>query len=417
MRRSSSLCGVLLAALLSAVSSFAQTPEITLTGQPQRYPIHGKPYETQGFGNVRFGMTMAEVKARIPADYPHATSLTEGRDPVEGTTSLNVVVPQLAPGPGPATINYIFGATSHQLVTVHVFWLLDGNPDDEARHKLLETGTLLVSSLIGFEWQPLSIARGHVVGPSSVVLFSARDMRGGGVEIRLDGVAFDVERARDAQGNRQPPEHRPAPPGPAWLRVSFASNVTAPDVYRLPTGLFVSGPETPRALHGFRGVRFGMMPDEATQALAADLPNVAIDRSSDTNGGAILRFRLASLEPSAAPATLRLVHDANTQRLIAIDVEWRVTEPSEDQRAALGIDALRLINHFRENGIADVSAIAPELMLKSDGIALYAGADPQRTLVQLHVGGIPVEDSNGQTIEARRPVWMLMRVVATAERS
>ena len=386
--------------------TFAQMPEVTLTGQPQRFPLHGKPYETQGFGNVRFGMTMAEVKARIAADYPNATSVTEGSDPVEGTTNLTVVLPELAPGPGPATINYIFGASSRKLVTIHVFWLLEGNPDDEARRRLLDVGTLLVSGLVGFDWEPLSVARGHVLGPGSVVLFAARDVRGGGVEIRLDGVAFDVERPRDAQGNRQPPEHRPAPPGPARLRVSFAANVAEPDIYRLPAGTFASSTE----LHGFRGVRFGMTPEEVEQALVGELAGAVVSHASGADGATLLSVQIQSLEPGIGPAALRFVHAADTRQLTGIRIEWRVEQPTQEQRAAVSIAALRLINHFRENGILDVASIAPEFALQSDGFALYAGADTKGRLVQLHVGGVEVDSGGQEQVAARGPGWMLLDI-------
>lgn len=393
------------AGLLSALpAAFAQVPEITLTGQPTRYPIYGKPFETMGFGNVRFGMTMAEAKARIAADYPKASSVTEGSDPVEGTKNLTAVLPELAPGPGPATINYIFGASSGKLIAIHVFWLLDGNPDDEARRRLFDVGTQLAAGLVGYDWQPLGVARGHVLGSGTVVLFSGRDERGGGVEIRLDGVAFDVER-RDAQGNPQPPEHRPAPPGPARLRVSFVANVEKPDIYELPSGTFVSNAE----LHGFRNVRFGMTPEEVERALVAEFPGAPVSHASEADGATKLSLQVPSLEPGIGPASLQFVHSGDARLLTRMSIEWRIAQPTEEQRAAVSIAALRLINHFRENGILDVAEIAQEYSLQSNGIPLYAGGDRKGHLVQLHVGGVAV-DTGTQEAKPTGPAWMLMSI-------
>jgi hypothetical protein len=408
MRFAAILRCALFAALVSALSAaFAQTSEITLTGQPTRYPIYGKPFETQGFGNVRFGMSMAEVKARIAVDYQNASS-TEGSDPVEGTTNLTVLLPELAPGPGPATINYIFGASSQKLIAIHVFWQLDGNPDDEARRKLFDVGTQLASGLVGFDWQPLSVARGHVLGPGAVVLFSGRDERGGGVEIRLDGVAFDVERPRDAQGNSQSPEHRPAPPGPARLRVSFAANVAKPDTYRLPEGTFFAGGE----LHGFRSVRFGMTLEEVEQALKAEFAGSTISAPSTADGTMTLSMEVPSLEPGAGPAMLRFTFAPDTRQLVGIRIEWRVAKPTSEQRSAVGVGALRLINDLRQHGVRDVAAIAEQYALQSDGFALYAGADSNGTLAQLHVGGVSIESGNSRAVEAGGPSWMLLSITS-----
>jgi hypothetical protein len=105
-------------------------------------------------------------------------------------------------------------------VAVHLDWVVEGDPTHEQRLPLVQAATRLAADLVGYRWPGQSPSRGVVRGSGALLLFSARDELGRGVEICLDGVAFDVER-RMPSG---PPEHRPAPRGPAGLRQSFLAN-------------------------------------------------------------------------------------------------------------------------------------------------------------------------------------------------
>jgi hypothetical protein len=52
--------------------------------------------------------------------------------------------------------------------------------------------------------------------------------------------------------------------------------------------------------------------------------------------------------------------------------------------------------------------------LKSDGFALYAGADNEGNLVQLHVGGVSIDSGSSQAVAIDEPSWMLLSIAATA---
>jgi hypothetical protein len=67
-----------------------------------------------------------------------------------------------------------------------------------------------------------------------LILFAGRDFRGGGVEIRVGGVALDVE----LPGAVRRQEHRAAPAGPAHLRQSLVASIDHPDIYTIPPGAF-----------------------------------------------------------------------------------------------------------------------------------------------------------------------------------
>jgi len=78
-------------------------------------------YEVTGFRDVRFGMTEAEVRAAVKKSFaaPDADIKTS-TNPTEGTSLLVVRVGSLDPGPGPATLTYIFGNKSKKLIQVNV---------------------------------------------------------------------------------------------------------------------------------------------------------------------------------------------------------------------------------------------------------------------------------------------------------
>lgn len=215
------------------------TFELSLTGQPREYDIQMEPYVVRAFGRARFGMTVEEVKAVIAGDFPAALAgAKDVVDPVERTRSLTVVVPQLPPAPAPATISYVFGHATQKLIATNVSWQFDGDPAAAQRQQLLAAGTRLAADLVGHQWPPLASGRGRVTGPGVLVLFTGRDEAGGGVELRLDGVALDVERPSPPGAAPLPPVHRPAPAGPARLRLSLVANALQPDIYRVPAGRF-----------------------------------------------------------------------------------------------------------------------------------------------------------------------------------
>ena len=112
--------GTIVAIFLVVPSLFAQAqPAPKQETAKQEFP----KYEVTGFREARFGMTEPDVRAVVakalavkPAD------LKTSSNPTEGTTLLTARADQLEPGPGPATITYIFGNKSKRLIQVNVAW-------------------------------------------------------------------------------------------------------------------------------------------------------------------------------------------------------------------------------------------------------------------------------------------------------
>ena len=91
-----------------------------LAAQAQEQPKQAQEqpkYEVSGFRDARFGMTEAEVRAAVKKSFAvKDTDIKTGANPIEGTALLIVRVDSLDPGPGPATITYIFGNKSKKLI-------------------------------------------------------------------------------------------------------------------------------------------------------------------------------------------------------------------------------------------------------------------------------------------------------------
>lgn len=192
--------------------------ELSLTGQPRSWQVREHRYRCTGYGRARWGMDIEAVLHAVGAEHPKAqATLCHEIDRLSGEQRLELTLPALPPGPGPARLRYIFDADQARLCEVQLHWISNGDPSHEQRLPLVQAASRLAGELMSYRWSGLSTLRGAVRGPGALLLFAGRDEAGGAVEISLDGVAFDVERA-DAPGR---PEHRPAPRGPAALRLSY----------------------------------------------------------------------------------------------------------------------------------------------------------------------------------------------------
>jgi hypothetical protein len=224
------LAAALLGGVITAEAQHAGV-ELSFTGQPRAYPIEGRPSEVTGYGNARFGMSVDAVRALVAADSPAAqNSLREQTFPAGGTQALTVLLPQLQPGPGPATVSYVFGARSQRLIAINVYWLSSGQATAAEHATLTAAAASLASGFVGYQWPALATARGHVIAPGVLVVFAGRDDAGRGVEIRLDGVPYQLE-PRTAVAGAAPAASRYVPaPGPAQLRLSLVAKVEQPDL-------------------------------------------------------------------------------------------------------------------------------------------------------------------------------------------
>jgi len=221
---------VLTCALVVAAPALADPAGMSRTGQPTNVRIRGENFIVDGFRTAHFGMTPDEVRAAVAKDLPAAILGELTADPVNRTRFFTAAMPALKPGPGPASVTYVFGSASGRLMHVNVEWTL-ADPSADERKALTASGATVVQGFAGFYWRLLTVARGVPVGPNTLILFTGGGEKGGVVEVRLSGVAYTVQTDKGEVAS-------PAPKGPASLRIAFAQADSAPDAFTLKPGSF-----------------------------------------------------------------------------------------------------------------------------------------------------------------------------------
>ena len=144
--------------------------------QPKQQPQDQPKYEVTGFRDARFGMTEAEVRAALKKSFAvKDADIKTDANTTEGTTLLIVRAESLDPGPGPATITYIFGNKSKKLIQVNVVWGEDAPNNSSDANAILGAGTRLERYFQGFSWRKDTTRVGVPVGENTVVLFAGED--------------------------------------------------------------------------------------------------------------------------------------------------------------------------------------------------------------------------------------------------
>ena len=135
-------------------------------------------------------MTQAQVRAAIVADFGPAAKIEDGANATDGTQYLLATVDRLEPGPGPAQVGYVFGATSKTLGNINVVWTLRGEPGAEQRAALVVAGQQLTGYFQAGP-APVKVSQGPTAaGPNALLLYTAIDRKNAGVQISVDGISL-----------------------------------------------------------------------------------------------------------------------------------------------------------------------------------------------------------------------------------
>jgi hypothetical protein len=200
--------------------------------QPKQQPQDQPKYEVTGFRDARFGMTEAEVRAAVKKSLAvKDTDIKTSANPTEGTTLLIVRVDSLEPGPGPATITYIFGNKSKKLIQVNVVWGEDAPNNSSDANAIIGAGTRLERYFQGFSWRKDTTRVGVPVGENTVVLFAGEDEKKGAVRLVVDGIKYQMNR----EGNQTT---SPDPKGAPKLVINYIGDRENPDVAKIEPGKF-----------------------------------------------------------------------------------------------------------------------------------------------------------------------------------
>jgi hypothetical protein len=211
----------------------AQAQEQPKQAQEQPRQAQELPkYEVTGFRDARFGMTEAEVRATVKKSFAvKDTDIKTGSNPTEGTALLIVRVDSLDPGPGPATITYIFGNKSKKLIQVNVVWGEDAPNNSSDANAIVGAGTRLERYFQGFSWRKDATRVGVPVGENTVVLFAGEDEKKGAVRLVVDGIKYQVNREGKETTS---PDPKRAPK----LVINYIGDRENPDIAKIEPGKF-----------------------------------------------------------------------------------------------------------------------------------------------------------------------------------
>lgn len=141
-----------------------------------------------GFRSARFGMTPDEVRAAIMQDFQvDDVGISEMVNVEQGTTVLAVNLASLSPGPGPASVFYIFGATTGQLMYINVVWATSEAPTAQERDRIAIAGLQLAHYFESLRWKPEGTVSGVSLNPGEVLTFAGVDPSDAGVQVIISG--------------------------------------------------------------------------------------------------------------------------------------------------------------------------------------------------------------------------------------
>ena len=178
-----------------------------------------------GFRGAKFGMTEAEVRAAVAADFNvPAGTITATENQLQRTAVLGVQIPNLVPQGGIAAVSYVFGYQSHKLMEVNILWSREIDPQTTPQ-MLYQNGETL-QQYFASEGFPADRSTGNIATPNGVLLFRATDASGNAVLLILSGTITKNPKDNNTQLN------------PNALTLAYAANPLHPDVFQLPKGSF-----------------------------------------------------------------------------------------------------------------------------------------------------------------------------------
>ena len=180
----------------------------------------------EGFRSAKFGATEAMVKKAITKDFGHkGDDIKTTLHPLEKTTSYTIVIEDLIPDSGKATIAYILGYESESLMQVSIVW---GTLVDPAAtlDNLKVTATILRDYFLKRGFDAEKVITNRQADDGSNIVFQGSDANGRTVLLQLTAPAGE-----QAEGAT---ENAPA----VWLRLSYIENPTTPDIFKVEEGQF-----------------------------------------------------------------------------------------------------------------------------------------------------------------------------------
>jgi hypothetical protein len=204
----------------------SSTPPLIISPPAAPPAPPAEPVSIDGFRSAHFGMTEAEVRKAIEADFKlSGAAVRPGENPVERTRLLSVIVPALVPDSGKAVVDYVFGFKTHRLIEVNVRWTTADDPANKP-DTLLHTGMTLQNYFHAEAFTPGNAVVNAMLGNGRLLLFRGTDPDGHVVVLILSGTVRENAKEHKAQMT------------PTVLSLVYAADPEHPDVFHLQKGTF-----------------------------------------------------------------------------------------------------------------------------------------------------------------------------------
>jgi hypothetical protein len=188
--------------------------------------------QVRGYRSALFGMTEEQVRVAAARDFgvppgkPAPGPISE-----EGSRTLVLTVSSLEPVDRTGIVSYVFDKANGRLIAVNLLWSGGETADLADVKQMVAAASSITAELLGHSWAPLSEVRGVPVDPQTLIVFGATDEAGGGIEVRLQNIPYQLEGGLSAA---------PAAAGPPIMRLGFVTRARRPDLE-----LFSSTPAQP----------------------------------------------------------------------------------------------------------------------------------------------------------------------------
>ncbi len=219
--------GLLLSAPADArAQAAAQTDQAPAAATPPPAAPAEQPVSIDGFRSAHFGMSEAEIRKAVDADFKLSGSAIRTSDsPVERTHVLSVTVPELVPDSGKAVVDYVLGYKTKRLIEVNITWSTAADPANKP-DTLLHTGETLRGYFQAEAFPAGQAVSNAVLANGNLLLFRGTDPAGHTVVLILSGPVQQDTKDRKAQMT------------PTALSLVYAADPAHPDVFRLQKGAF-----------------------------------------------------------------------------------------------------------------------------------------------------------------------------------
>ena len=213
-------------ALVGGLLLVAPAAALAQAAAPSDQAPVAPPVVIDGFRSAHFGMTEAEVRKAIEADFKlTGSAVRPGDNAVERTHVLSITVPDLVPDSGKATVDYVFGFKSQRLIEVNLAWSAATDPANKPA-TLLHTGATLQAYFQGETFPPGQSVANAMLANGGLLLFRGTDPAAHTVVLLLSGPMKQDTKEHQAQMT------------PTVLSLVYAADAAHPDVFRLQKGAF-----------------------------------------------------------------------------------------------------------------------------------------------------------------------------------